>query len=453
MPTTSYGVQVPGTPDELAEIMDAHHDQIVATPETHAEFLTAYVEATERTDPGLSTQIAEGVTATLVDMLRADSDTANGVREALGLGTPDLVAPPAVAPDATPGAAADGIFGSLGEFLVAVHQHRPELKGRPEGSVEAMSRLTEVMASSTTVPSEGGFLVPEQFVNQLLSTPLESEVMRPRATVLPMTSRRAVIPAVHDRDHTSSTHGGLITYWPGEAAEMTAAESEFGVVELEARKHTGFARYPDEVADDAALWGEYARRAWPQAMAWGRDIAFMEGNGINKPLGWNSASVGATVTQAKEAGQSADTIVYANALKMYARMPATSLGNAVWVTNLDTLPQIMSMELSTGSPAVMHSNIAGAPPFNLLGRPIIRTEKLPTLGDAGDFCFIDPTAYLIGDRKTMQMEVSDQRYFDTNELAMRIVERLDGRPWMSDPLTPRKGANTLSPFIRLAERA
>jgi HK97 family phage major capsid protein len=45
-----------------------------------------------------------------------------------------------------------------------------------------------------TVPSGGGFAVPEEFAAWLLDSSLESEIVRPRATVWPMKSDTIKVP-------------------------------------------------------------------------------------------------------------------------------------------------------------------------------------------------------------------------------------------------------------------
>ena len=56
-------------------------------------------------------------------------------------------------------------------------------------------RLIQDVASES-VPSSGGFSVPEQFAAWLLDSSLESEIVRPRATVWPMTTSHIKSPWV-----------------------------------------------------------------------------------------------------------------------------------------------------------------------------------------------------------------------------------------------------------------
>jgi HK97 family phage major capsid protein len=183
----------------------------------------------------------------------------------------------------------------------------------------------------------------------------------------------------------------------------------------------------------------------------------MTGLGVQEPLGYVNCP--ASVQVAAESGQSSGTIVWENIVKMYARMLPTSLGNAVWIASIDTFPQLATMALSvgTGGSAVWLGNYqnggAQSPPMSILGRPVIFTEKAPALGTTGDISFVDLSYYLVGDRQSMQVSSSTDYKFGNDQTAFRVIQRVDGRPWIQSAITPKNGsANTLSPFVQLASR-
>jgi HK97 family phage major capsid protein len=91
--------------------------------------------------------------------------------------------------------------------------------------------------------------------------------------------------------------------------------------------------------------------------------------------------------------------------------------------------------------------------MTILGRPVIFSEKVPPLGDAGDINFVDLGFYLIGDRQVMSAMSSPHFKFQNDQTAYRIIERVDGRPWLQSAITPKNGGATLSPFVKIAARA
>jgi HK97 family phage major capsid protein len=91
--------------------------------------------------------------------------------------------------------------------------------------------------------------------------------------------------------------------------------------------------------------------------------------------------------------------------------------------------------------------------MTILGRPVLVSEKVPKLGDAGDINFVDFGFYLIGDRQAMTARSSEHFKFKDDMTAYRIIERVDGRPWLQSAITPKNGGPTLSPFVKVAARA
>jgi HK97 family phage major capsid protein len=119
------------------------------------------------------------------------------------------------------------------------------------------------------------------------------------------------------------------------------------------------------------------------------------------------------------------------------------------------LPELFTMALSvgTGGSAVYLTNAAGPAPVTILGRPVIVSEKMNTLGTRGDIAFVDLSYYLIGDRQVMQMDASEHVQFVNDMTVFRIISRVDGRPWLQSAITPQYNGPTLSPFVELATRA
>jgi HK97 family phage major capsid protein len=132
----------------------------------------------------------------------------------------------------------------------------------------------------------------------------------------------------------------------------------------------------------------------------------------------------------------------------------------VWIAAIDSFPQLATMALSVGTgggPVWIggYGNSGGmdVPPMTILGRPVLFTEKVPALGTTGDINFVDLSYYLIGDRQQVEVAASDQVAFANDQTAYRIIERVDGRPWLQSALTPHNGSsNTLSAFVQLASR-
>jgi HK97 family phage major capsid protein len=357
------------------------------------------------------------------------------------------------------GAKADGIFADRTEMFQALAMAAGRTRGTPDLTAK-LGKLQEIQNSyGSEVPASGGFLIPEVLRSQILEVSIETAIVRRRATVIPMSSLRVPIPMIDDTSHVSSLFGGVICFWTEEGAALTESQAKFGKVELDAKKLTGYAAIPNELLDDAPAFAGFFDSTFPQAVAWFEDIAFISGSAPEQPLGFVNCP--ASVAVPKQAGQATGTILWENIVGMYARMLPTSLSKAVWIASIDTFPELATMALSvgTGGGPVWIGNFAGGtggadtPPMSILGRPVIFTEKTPPLSTTGDLNFVDLSYYLIGDRQQMQSAVSDQFLFSTDKTAYRVIERLDGRPWLQSAITPHNGSsNTLSPVVQIATR-
>lgn len=352
-------------------------------------------------------------------------------------------------------------LNSVGDYCKAIYELRnPSTRPGRQELIDKLARVQSFQNSFTSEePGAGGFLIPEIMRSELLQLALEDSIVRRQATVIPMSTLRVPIPTVDDTSHVTSLFGGVQFYWTEEAGSLTESTAKFGKVVLDAKKLTGFFKVPAELLDDAPAFSGWFDTRIPAGLAWAEDVAFMTSTGVGEPQGFINSP--ASVQVPIQAGQATKTILWENIVSMYARMLPTSIKNAVWICAIDTFPELATMALSvgTGGGPVWIGNFAGgqggmeAPPMTILGRPVIFTEKVPALGTTGDISFVDLSYYLIGDRQAVSVDSSEHFLFQNNQVAYRIIERVDGRPWLQTPLTPHNNsANTLSAFVQLASR-
>ncbi len=305
---------------------------------------------------------------------------------------------------------------------------------------------------------EGGYLVPEEFNSKLLSTMLEETIVRQRAQYVPMQTNTISYPCIVDTSHASSLFGGIVIYRTDEGSQKSPSKPKVGKVQLTLHNLTGLVYVSNQLLEDSPISIEpLLYDLFARAIAWQEDEDFINGTGAGQALGVLNAPC--LVTQAKETGQAADTIIYENVIKMWSRLYPRSRGNAIWLVNTDALPQLMQMSLAVGtggSAVYIPPGGASATPYGtLMGRPLIDSEHMQTVGDKGDILLADWSQYLIGGKYggAVRTASSSHLRFDYNEMAYRIETRYDGQPWWSSALTPKHSTNTLSPFVALAARA
>ncbi|WP_377271919.1 phage major capsid protein [Peterkaempfera sp. SMS 1(5)a] len=450
---------IPRSSDELAEMLadPAKLKAVMKSKDTLKDFIQNYANKQQGEGTELQRLVDEGVQKGFADFLR-DNGAEDLKRPDLRAATPDPYSSVAAKNHQAQGlynrhaegAKVDGLFNSSGEFFQAIAR-----RNAADATPETAAKLAQLKNFSSDIPSDGGYLIPETLRSELLRVALETAVVRPRARVIPMETLRVPFPAIDSTSNANSVYGGVVGYWTEESGQLTESQAKFSRVVLEARKLTAFAKVPSELMQDSLIsFSALIDQLFPEALSFFEDTAFLTGNGVGQPLGVLNANAAVSVTRAG----SGNDIDFIDVITMYSRMLPQSLSRAAWVASIDTFPSLAQLALTRGtdgiaSPAMWMSNgqAIGAPPMTLLGRPVIFTEKTPASGTAGDLSLIDFGFYLIGDRQAMQARQSDERYFETDEVAFRIIERVDGRPWLQSAITPANGSsNTLSPIVKLA---
>jgi HK97 family phage major capsid protein len=447
----------PRNADELAEMLadPTKAKDVVASPESLKDFITAYANKAQGEGTDLQRQVDEAVQAGFANFLR-ENGAGDIKRPDLRAATPDPYAAASKSAQAKGlynrkalGAQVDDLFENSGEFFHTIWRGNTA-----RTSAENQTKLERLRNFSSDVPADGGFLIPETLRSELLRVALETAVVRPRARVVPMESLRVPFPAIDSTTNSGSVYGGITTYWTEEGGRLNSSKPRFGRIVLDAKKLTAYTEIPSELLTDSLIsLSMFVDQMFPEALAFAEDQAFLTGDGVGEPLGILNGSAAISVTRA-----TSSEINFVDVINMYSRMLPQSISRSVWLAAPDAFPQLAQMALTQGtdgiaSPAMWMTGgqAIDGPPISLMGRPVIFTEKVPAMGSAGDLSLVDFGFYLIGDRQAMQAKQSEDFKFDTDEVAFRVIERLDGRPWLQSAITPANGsASTLSPIVKLA---
>ncbi|WP_084110150.1 phage major capsid protein [Desulfosporosinus lacus] len=308
-----------------------------------------------------------------------------------------------------------------------------------------------------SVPSDGGFLVGEDFAKELLQRTYETGILASKCRKIPISPTSNSLEA-NGIDETSrangSRWGGIQSYWENEADALIGSKPKFNKVGLKLKKLTGLCYATDELLQDSTALESIIGQAFAEEFGFRMDDVIMNGLGAGQPLGYMKS--GALVTVAKEAGQANGSIVTQNVLNMWARCWGRSRQNAVWLINQDVEPQLSQMTITVGTggiPVYMPAGgVSGAQYSTLFGRPVIPVEQANTVGSLGDISLVDLSQYLLIDKGGLNAASSIHVRFLYDESVFRFIYRVDGQPIWKSTLQPFKGSNTLSPFVTLAAR-
>jgi len=307
-------------------------------------------------------------------------------------------------------------------------------------------RTTERLERSGFAESmgvSGAFNIPSPLEELIFDGSLEDELVRPRATIYPMTAQTLRIPAWNSSDHSSTLFGGFAASWTPEAGTLPETAGRLRQMQLTAHKLTVFARASAEVLADGINMDQQITKAMIKTLAFTLDTAFLAGDGVAKPQGILNSPSAVTVKR-----QTANQVNWQDCYTMYSRLhPAChSSKSTVFVANHECLPQIMNMVVNNNLVYIpgQFMGVSGAVPATLFGKPILFTEKVPSLGTKGDLMLCDLSQYAIGLKADMAIARSEHAFFQSDEIGFKVIVRADGMSLWNAPITPVNGTNTLS---------
>ena len=269
---------------------------------------------------------------------------------------------------------------------------------------------------SEGVDSEGGYLVPDEFENTLVSGLEEEGSIRSLAHVFTTSNGVHKIPVVQTKGTAN---------WIDENGSYGDSDDVFGQEQIDAHKVGTVIKVSEELLNDSAFdlekyfQDEFARRIGAK-----EEEAFIVGDGSKKPTGILNATGGAEigVTAASDKAITADEVI-----DLFYSVKAPYRKNAVWVLNDATVRAIRKLKDSNGQylwqPALHEGDHE-----TLLGKKILTSPYMPEIG-AGQkvIMFGDLSFYWIGDRQGITFKRLNERYADMGQVGFLASKRVDGK--------------------------
>jgi len=307
--------------------------------------------------------------------------------------------------------------------------------------------LREKRGFSMSIGSEGGFLVPQQFLSQILMPTTENSIVRVRATTLPANTdapdAKVGIPALDAEE--GGFMGGVQLYWISEGAEKPETDVKLRLVTLEPRELAAHTVITDKLLrNDAGAASAFLERIFRQAIFDEEDYQFLCGDGVGKPLGILSSDSRIEVLR-----DTTSKFKFADVASMLAKFTYDSWGRAVWVINATVLPELITMVDAGNHRVYVGADPSKGLPPTLMGIPTVFTGRTPTLGNAGDVILADFSYYLVKTGSGPFLQASEHFKFTENKTVVKTFYNVDGSPWLKAPITLRDGLTQVSPFVVL----
>lgn len=355
--------------------------------------------------------------------------------------------------------AAQEPYRFLGEQLMDV-----VAAGKADGSLarEKLINLQRAISGmSTSVPSDGGYMIQSQFTTTLLDKPEEVSQVWARCNRFPIGQGFDSLEAPYINETsraTGSRWGGVQVYREGEGLYPDGKKPKIGNYEIRLFDIKGVCYATNRLLQNAVTLEAWIGKAFRSEMFFKLDDEVVRGTGAGQCTGIIGGP--STVSVAAETGQLADTILTKNILKMYNALFASSRGSAVWLYQQDLEPQLetLSVEIGTGGalmPLFVPSGVGNnnAPYAKIKGLPAFPIEQASAAGDVGDIMLTDlANGYITIDQGGIDAQSSIHVKFLEDETAFRFTYRANGAPRLKSTVAAYKGSTARSHLITLAAR-
>lgn len=324
--------------------------------------------------------------------------------------------------------------------------------------LEQNARRNEQRAAGTGgfnigTPADGGFTLQGETAIELMTTGFNnSEVLKRCASrTLASGSQFVEIVGIDESSRADGSRGGGVrVYTTAELDALTQSKTKFNKIRVEPKKLTGMYYASGEMVNNATFLGQEMRQLFGEEFAFKCQNLVINGLGAGEAQGVLAASC--TVSQAKESGQVAKTVISKNLSKMYSRLMGK---NPVWLVNRDVTPELDELSIPAGTGALEPRFVTYGPDgaMRIKGAPVVEIEQCATLGTVGDIILADFSQYITANKGDINEAMSIHVNFIYDQETYRFIYYFDGQPRFASAITPYKGSNTVSPFVTLATRS
>lgn len=265
------------------------------------------------------------------------------------------------------------------------------------------------------VDTDGGYLVPAEYDTRLIDGLTEENIMRKLGTTIKTGAERKINIA-------ASTPAAA---WIDEGGELTFGDAKFEQINLDAHKLHVAVKVTEELLYDNVFNLEtYILNKFAKALANAEEDAFLNGDGVGKPLGIFATTGGGQigVTTATATAITADEII-----NLIYSLKRPYRKNAAFIINDQTLSILRKLKDGNGAYLWQPSYQVGEPD-SLLGYPVHTSAYVPT-ASAGNpvIAFGDYSYYNIGDRGSRSFAELKELFAGNGMVGFVAKERVDGR--------------------------
>jgi HK97 family phage major capsid protein len=209
-----------------------------------------------------------------------------------------------------------------------------------------------------------------------------------------------------------------------EAGTLTTADPTLSTVALNAYKVAGITLWSQELDQDNVIGlRELLGESLAENIGRGINGLLTTGDGSNKPQGF----IGVAANGGTASGTANNPFVGGSDLvDLFYGRKAAYRARGVWQASSTGLAKARKLQDSTGQ-FLWQPSLAPGQPETILGRPVYENADMAAVASASkSFAFGDFKRFYVRRVTPTRVEVSRDYRFATDELAIKVVERIDG---------------------------
>ena len=230
----------------------------------------------------------------------------------------------------------------------------------------------------------------------------------------------------------SRVSGRGTAYWVDEANSITASDVSIATTTIAVKKLAALQVLSSEAQDDSLEdLSKFVERQFATRLSQEEDNQLFNGTGSPFTGILNDTSV--NIVQMSTGNTSFDNVTYDYIAQVFTSLPSGLLPNARWYMHSDVWRRILTMKDSNNRPLI--DTLVDGAPGTLWGKPIVLSDVMPDdSDDAADTAFLVfgdlREGTTIAQRKGLQFAYADQatigstNLFDTDQIAIRVIERI-----------------------------
>lgn len=280
-----------------------------------------------------------------------------------------------------------------------------------------------IKAHGETNNSLGGFLVPDELEQAIIDLRADFGKFRANTRVLNMSRDTLLINRIA---------GGLTASFVGEGSSITEGDASFDQVSLVARKASTLTRYSRELAEDSVVnLGDFLAGEVARAFANAEDEAGFNGDGTSSNggiVGLKNA-VGSAGTKTGT-GNTFAQLVLGDLTGTVGLAPefVFSQGTPKWYMSTQFYHTVILDILADAGGNTNQTLANGVAAPSLFGYEVVLADVMPKATATSTICAYFGALELgatLGDRRPTEIAVSEDRYFESDQIGVRGTTRFD----------------------------